>query len=375
MNIQLTNEKKSIYDEKYAYIIRHMDNDPSLYTADLLCNGNIVAHLSYRANNCFTKAFIKPEPAWKVNQIQKDKFREEMAVFSQEWDKELEVRKTAAAIETLRKAEGILDSEANAKVAELEERLENAKNTFRQQKAEIESLKAQLTAAGQVKEVTVQDPKLIAENEALKAENAQLKAELKKLNASYEEALKDNEFNLAHIRKLEEKAMAKPQSGIEEENKYAIKNPMVNMSVEDILAEDDDDDIFGGDFDIPAVIPAPATVESAPAKEEEFSFETSDDMAYGFIEEVVEESQIPEAVEETPAIKEETAVDTDYQNNWGQIVFMAGGKLSEATAYRLQDAGLDAADFEDYKDSLNSYGFSAAEISEINAAMAACGWL
>ena len=54
---------------------------------------------------------------------------------------------------------------------------------------------------------------------------------------------------------------------------------------------------------------------------------------------------------------------------------MAGGKLSKTTAHKLQDAGLDAAEFEDYKDSLNSYGFSAAEIAEVNAAMVACGWL
>ena len=89
---------------------------------------------------------------------------------------------------------------------------------------------------------------------------------------------------------------------------------------------------------------------------------------------------IPASAEETeevsaPTVEEETAVDTDYQNNWGQIVFMAGGKLSETTAHKLQDAGLDAAEFEDYKDSLNSYGFSAAEIAEVNAAMVACGWL
>ena len=159
-----------------------------------------------------------------------------------------------------------------------------------------------------------------AENKALKAENAQLKAELAQLKA------------------------AKVQ---------------------------DAEDIFDGEFEIPVIDPATVT-------EEEFSFETSNDMAYAFNEEVEEE--IPASAEETeevsaPTVEEETAVDTDYQNNWGQIVFMAGGKLSETTAHKLQDAGLDAAEFEDYKDSLNSYGFSAAEIAEVNAAMVACGWL
>ena len=321
MAIEFTSKKVSVINPEYAYVIRHMDNEPSLFTGDFLHKEVPVGHFSFSLQ--FQTAFLKAEKTLALNQVQKDEFRAEFASFSRTWEEELKVQAAAKAVETLRKAEGIVDSAANAKVAELEARLEKAKAVFKQQKAEIESLKAQLTTAGQaeaVKEVTVQDPALVAENKALKAENAQLKAELAQLKA------------------------AKVQ---------------------------DAEDIFDGEFEIPVIDPATVT-------EEEFSFETSNDMAYAFNEEVEEE--IPASAEETeevsaPTVEEETAVDTDYQNNWGQIVFMAGGKLSETTAHKLQDAGLDAAEFEDYKDSLNSYGFSAAEIAEVNAAMAACGWL
>lgn len=321
MAIEFTSKKVSVINPEYAYVMRHMDNEPSLFTGDFLHKEVPVGHFSFRLQ--FQTAFLKAEKTLALNQVQKDEFRAEFASFSRTWEEELKVQAAAKAVETLRKAEGIVDSAANAKVAELEARLEKAKAVFKQQKAEIESLKAQLTTAGQaeaVKEVTVQDPALVAENKALKAENAQLKAELAQLKA------------------------AKVQ---------------------------DAEDIFDGEFEIPVIDPATVT-------EEEFSFETSNDMAYAFNEEVEEE--IPASAEETeevsaPTVEEETAVDTDYQNNWGQIVFMAGGKLSETTAHKLQDAGLDAAEFEDYKDSLNSYGFSAAEIAEVNAAMAACGWL
>lgn len=321
MAIEFTSKKVSVINPEYAYVMRHMDNEPSLFTGDFLHKEVPVGHFSFRLQ--FQTAFLKAEKTLALNQVQKDEFRAEFASFSRTWEEELKVQAAAKAVETLRKAEGIVDSAANAKVAELEARLEKAKAVFKQQKAEIESLKAQLTTAGQaeaVKEVTVQDPALVAENKALKAENAQLKAELAQLKA------------------------AKVQ---------------------------DAEDIFDGEFEIPVIDPATVT-------EEEFSFETSNDMAYAFNEEVEEE--IPASAEETeevsaPTVEEETAVDTDYQNNWGQIVFMAGGKLSETTAHKLQDAGLDAAEFEDYKDSLNSYGFSAAEIAEVNAAMVACGWL
>ena len=321
MAIEFTSKKVSVINPEYAYVMRHMDNEPSLFTGDFLHKEVPVGHFSFRLQ--FQTAFLKAEKTLALNQVQKDEFRAEFASFSRTWEEELKVQAAAKAVETLRKAEGIVDSAANAKVAELEARLEKAKAVFKQQKAEIESLKAQLTTAGQaeaVKEVTVQDPALVAENKALKAENAQLKAELAQLKA------------------------AKVQ---------------------------DAEDIFDGEFEIPVIDPATVT-------EEEFSFETSNDMAYAFNEEVEEE--IPASAEETEevsasTVEEETAVDTDYQNNWGQIVFMAGGKLSETTAHKLQDAGLDAAEFEDYKDSLNSYGFSAAEIAEVNAAMAACGWL
>lgn len=321
MAIEFTSKKVSVINPEYAYVMRHMDNEPSLFTGDFLHKEVPVGHFSFRLQ--FQTAFLKAEKTLALNQVQKDEFRTEFASFSRTWEEELKVQAAAKAVETLRKAEGIVDSAANAKVAELEARLEKAKAVFKQQKAEIESLKAQLTTAGQaeaVKEVTVQDPALVAENKALKAENAQLKAELAQLKA------------------------AKVQ---------------------------DAEDIFDGEFEIPVIDPATVT-------EEEFSFETSNDMAYAFNEEVEEE--IPASAEETeevsaPTVEEETAVDTDYQNNWGQIVFMAGGKLSETTAHKLQDAGLDAAEFEDYKDSLNSYGFSAAEIAEVNAAMVACGWL
>lgn len=311
MAIEFTSKKVSVINPEYAYVMRHMDNEPSLFTGDFLHKEVPVGHFSFRLQ--FQTAFLKAEKTLALNQVQKDEFRAEFASFSRTWEEELKVQAAAKAVETLRKAEGIVDSAANAKVAELEARLEKAKAVFKQQKAEIESLKAQLTTAGQaeaVKEVTVQDPALVAENKALKAENAQLKAELAQLKAA---------------------------------------------KVEDA------EDIFDGEFEIPVIDPATVT-------EEEFSFETSNDMAYAFNEEVEEE--IPAS-----AVEEETAVDTDYQNNWGQIVFMAGGKLSETTAHKLQDAGLDAAEFEDYKDSLNSYGFSAAEIAEVNAAMVACGWL
>ena len=321
MAIEFTSKKVSVINPEYAYVMRHMDNEPSLFTGDFLHKEVPVGHFSFRLQ--FQTAFLKAEKTLTLNQIQKDEFRAEFASFSRTWEEELKVQAAAKAVETLRKAEGIVDSAANAKVAELEARLEKAKAVFKQQKAEIESLKAQLTTAGQaeaVKEVTVQDPALVAENKALKAENAQLKAELAQLKAT---------------------------------------------KVQDA------EDIFDGEFEIPVIDPATVT-------EEEFSFETSNDMAYAFNEEVEEE--IPASAEETeevsaPTVEEETAVDTDYQNNWGQIVFMAGGKLSETTAHKLQDAGLDAAEFEDYKDSLNSYGFSAAEIAEVNAAMTACGWL
>ena len=321
MAIEFTSKKVSVINPEYAYVMRHMDNEPSLFTGDFLHKEVPVGHFSFRLQ--FQTAFLKAEKTLALNQVQKDEFRAEFASFSRTWEEELKVQAAAKAVETLRKAEGIVDSAANAKVAELEARLEKAKAVFKQQKAEIESLKAQLTTAGQaeaVKEVTVQDPALVAENKALKAENAQLKAELAQLKA------------------------AKVQ---------------------------DAEDIFDGEFEIPVIDPATVT-------EEEFSFETSNDMAYAFNEEVEEE--IPASAEETeevsaPTVEEETAVDTDYQNNWGQIIFMAGGKLSETTAHKLQDAGLDAAEFEDYKDSLNSYGFSAAEIAEVNAAMVACGWL
>ena len=321
MAIEFTSKKVSVINPEYAYVMRHMDNEPSLFTGDFLHKEVPVGHFSFRLQ--FQTAFLKAEKTLALNQVQKDEFRAEFASFSRTWEEELKVQAAAKAVETLRKAEGIVDSAANAKVAELEARLEKAKAVFKQQKAEIESLKAQLTTAGQaeaVKEVTVQDPALVAENKALKAENAQLKAELAQLKA------------------------AKVQ---------------------------DAEDIFDGEFEIPVIDPATVT-------EEEFSFETSNDMAYAFNEEVEEE--IPASAEETeevsaPTVEEETAVDTDYQNNWGQIVFMAGGKLSETTAHKLQDAGLDAAEFKDYKDSLNSYGFSAAEIAEVNAAMVACGWL
>ena len=321
MAIEFTSKKVSVINSEYAYVIRHMDNEPSLFTGDFLHKEVPVGHFSFRLQ--FQTAFLKAEKTLALNQVQKDEFRAEFASFSRTWEEELKVQAAAKAVETLRKAEGIVDSAANAKVAELEARLEKAKAVFKQQKAEIESLKAQLTTAGQaeaVKEVTVQDPALVAENKALKAENAQLKAELAQLKAA---------------------------------------------KVEDA------EDIFDGEFEIPVIDPATVT-------EEEFSFETSNDMAYAFNEEVEEE--IPASAKETeevsaPTVEEETAVDTDYQNNWGQIVFMAGGKLSETTAHKLQDAGLDAAEFEDYKDSLNSYGFSAAEIAEVNAAMVACGWL
>ena len=321
MAIEFTSKKVSVINPEYAYVMRHMDNEPSLFTGDFLHKEVPVGHFSFRLQ--FQTAFLKAEKTLALNQVQKDEFRAEFASFSRTWEEELKVQAAAKAVETLRKAEGIVDSAANAKVAELEARLEKAKAVFKQQKAEIESLKAQLTTAGQaeaVKEVTVQDPALVAENKALKAENAQLKAELAQLKA------------------------AKVQ---------------------------DAEDIFDDEFEIPVIDPATVT-------EEEFSFETSNDMAYAFNEEVEEE--IPASAEETeevsaPTVEEETAVDTDYQNNWGQIVFMAGGKLSETTAHKLQDAGLDAAEFEDYKDSLNSYGFSAAEIAEVNAAMVACGWL
>ena len=321
MAIEFTSKKVSVINPEYAYVMRHMDNEPSLFTGDFLHKEVPVGHFSFRLQ--FQTAFLKAEKTLALNQVQKDEFRAEFASFSRTWEEELKVQAAAKAVETLRKAEGIVDSAANAKVAELEARLEKAKAVFKQQKAEIESLKAQLTTAGQaeaVKEVTVQDPALVAENKALKAENAQLKAELAQLKA------------------------AKVQ---------------------------DAEDIFDGEFEIPVIDPATVT-------EEEFSFETSNDMAYAFNEEVEEE--IPASAEETeevsaPTVEEETAVDTDYQNNWGQIVFMAGGKLSETTAHKLQDAGLDAAEFEDYKDSLDSYGFSAAEIAEVNAAMVACGWL
>ena len=321
MAIEFTSKKVSVINPEYAYVMRHMDNEPSLFTGDFLHKEVPVGHFSFRLQ--FQTAFLKAEKTLALNQVQKDEFRAEFASFSRTWEEELKVQAAAKAVETLRKAEGIVDSAANAKVAELEARLEKAKAVFKQQKAEIESLKAQLTTAGQaeaVKEVTVQDPALVAENKALKAENAQLKAELAQLKA------------------------AKVQ---------------------------DAEDIFDGEFEIPVIDPATVT-------EEEFSFETSNDMAYAFNEEVEEE--IPASAEETeevssPTVEEETAVDTDYQNNWGQIVFMAGGKLSETTAHKLQDAGLDAAEFEDYKDSLNSYGFSAADIAEVNAAMVACGWL
>ena len=321
MAIEFTSKKVSVINPEYAYVMRHMDNEPSLFTGDFLHKEVPVGHFSFRLQ--FQTAFLKAEKTLALNQVQKDEFRAEFASFSRTWEEELKVQAAAKAVETLRKAEGIVDSAANAKVAELEARLEKAKAVFKQQKAEIESLKAQLTTAGQaeaVKEVTVQDPALVAENKALKAENAQLKAELAQLKA------------------------AKVQ---------------------------DAEDIFDGEFEIPVIDPATVT-------EEEFSFETSNDMAYAFNEEVEEE--IPASAEETeevsaPTVEEETAVDTDYQNNWGQIVFMAGGKLSKTTAHKLQDAGLDAAEFEDYKDSLNSYGFSAAEIAEVNAAMVACGWL
>ena len=321
MAIEFTSKKVSVINPEYAYVMRHMDNEPSLFTGDFLHKEVPVGHFSFRLQ--FQTAFLKAEKTLALNQVQKDEFRAEFASFSRTWEEELKVQAAAKAVETLRKTEGIVDSAANAKVAELEARLEKAKAVFKQQKAEIESLKAQLTTAGQaeaVKEVTVQDPALVAENKALKAENAQLKAELAQLKA------------------------AKVQ---------------------------DAEDIFDGEFEIPVIDPATVT-------EEEFSFEISNDMAYAFNEEVEEE--IPASAEETeevsaPTVEEETAVDTDYQNNWGQIVFMAGGKLSETTAHKLQDAGLDAAEFEDYKDSLNSYGFSAAEIAEVNAAMVACGWL
>ena len=321
MAIEFTSKKVSVINPEYAYVMRHMDNEPSLFTGDFLHKEVPVGHFSFRLQ--FQTAFLKAEKTLTLNQIQKDEFRAEFASFSRTWEEELKVQAAAKAVETLRKAEGIVDSAANAKVAELEARLAKAKEVFKQQKAEIESLKAQLTTAGQaeaVKEVTVQDPALVAENKALKAENAQLKAELAQLKAT---------------------------------------------KVQDA------EDIFDGEFEIPVIDPATVT-------EEEFSFETSNDMAYAFNEEVEEE--IPASAEETeevsaPTVEEETAVDTDYQNNWGQIVFMAGGKLSETTAHKLQDAGLDAAEFEDYKDSLNSYGFSAAEIAEVNAAMVACGWL
>ena len=321
MAIEFTSKKVSVINPEYAYVMRHMDNEPSLFTGDFLHKEVPVGHFSFRLQ--FQTAFLKAEKTLALNQVQKDEFRAEFASFSRTWEEELKVQAAAKAVETLRKAEGIVDSAANAKVAELEARLEKAKAVFKQQKAEIESLKAQLTTAGQaeaVKEVTVQDPALVAENKALKAENAQLKAELAQLKAA---------------------------------------------KVEDA------EDIFDGEFEIPVIDPATVT-------EEEFSFETSNDMAYAFNEEVEEE--IPASAKETeevsaPTVEEETAVDTDYQNNWGQIVFMAGGKLSETTAHKLQDAGLDAAEFEDYKDSLNSYGFSAAEIAEVNAAMVACGWL
>ena len=323
MAIEFTSKKVSVINPEYAYVMRHMDNEPALFTGDFLHKEVPVGHFSFRLQ--FQTAFLKAEKTLALNQVQKDEFRAEFASFSRAWEEELKVQAAAKAVETLRKAEGIVDSAANAKVAELEARLEKAKDVFKQQKAEIESLKAQLTTAGQaeaVKEVTVQDPALVAENKALKAENAQLKAELAQLKAAKVET-------------------------------------------------QDAEDIFDGEFEIPAIDPAAVT-------EEEFSFETSNDMAYAFNEEVEEE--IPASAEETeevsaPTVEEETAVDTDYQNNWGQIVFMAGGKLSETTAHKLQDAGLDAAEFEDYKDSLNSYGFSAAEIAEVNVAMAACGWL
>lgn len=321
MAIEFISKKVSVINPEYAYVMRHMDNEPALFTGDFLHKEVPVGHFSFRLQ--FQTAFLKAEKTLALNQVQKDEFRAEFASFSRTWEEELKVQAAAKAIETLRKAEGIVDSAANAKVAELEARLAKAKEVFKQQKAEIESLKSQLAAADQAKEVTVQDPALVAENKALKAENAQLKAELAQLKAT----------------KIETQ---------------------------------DAEDIFDGEFEIPAIDPATVT------EEEEFSFETSNDMAYAFNEEVEEE--IPVSAEETeevsaPTVEEETAVDTDYQNNWGQIVFMAGGKLSEATAHKLQDAGLDAAEFEDYKDSLNSYGFSAAEIAEVNAAMAACGWL
>ena len=240
MAIEFTSKKVSVINPEYAYVMRHMDNEPSLFTGDFLHKEVPVGHFSFRLQ--FQTAFLKAEKTLALNQVQKDEFRAEFASFSRTWEEELKVQAAAKAVETLRKAEGIVDSAANAKVAELEARLEKAKAVFKQQKAEIESLKAQLTTAGQaeaVKEVTVQDPALVAENKALKAENAQLKAELAQLKA------------------------AKVQ---------------------------DAEDIFDGEFEIPVIDPATVT-------EEEFSFETSNDMAYAFNEEVEEE--IPASAEET----------------------------------------------------------------------------